>query len=484
MYIIKNAFKNVIRNKGKSILIGVIVTVIMLSSCIALAIHRSAELLIDSYRDNNPIQVTLEQSMGRGNRDQKSDGENESVPTIKQLTIQEIESYQDSDLVTGSYYTLETSVSSDDIEPITYEESTENENRPEMPEENGRRNMEMGDFRLTGYSDPAYIAELESGTKKIKEGELFTKDSDDYVAVISEELAEANDLSVGDEFSIYSPESSDTFLLKVVAIYEDNSDVESDNFMNMNAMNSRNQIYTNIATASAINENVEENGGMGRGVSATFYLKNSNDVNSFETELRKKGLDDAFSLRTNEEEALASLKPIQNLSNFSYTFLFVIFIVGGIVLVTICIIQIRDRKYEIGVLRAIGMSKWKVTLQLLCELVIIAIVAFILGTTTGIFASQPVTNHMLASEIKSMEEETTARQENFGPGSFERPEKPGNGMMSFNNKDFVSQLTVTVDFPMIIILTGVSFILIMITGGVASMYINKYEPNKILQNRN
>lgn len=59
MYIIKNAFKNVIRNKGKSILIGVIITVIMLSSCIALAIHRSAELLIDSYRDNNPIQVTL-----------------------------------------------------------------------------------------------------------------------------------------------------------------------------------------------------------------------------------------------------------------------------------------------------------------------------------------------------------------------------------------------------------------------------------------
>lgn len=52
--------------------------------------------------------------MERGDRNQDPREGSESAPTIKQLTIEEIESYQDSELVTGSYYTLETSVSSDD----------------------------------------------------------------------------------------------------------------------------------------------------------------------------------------------------------------------------------------------------------------------------------------------------------------------------------------------------------------------------------
>ena len=43
------------------------------------------------------------------------------------------------------------------------------------------------------------------------------------------------------------------------------------------------------------------------------------------------------------------------------------------------ILNIRDRKYEIGVLRAIGMSKVKLILSLLTELFIVTIIAFVIG---------------------------------------------------------------------------------------------------------
>lgn len=43
MYILKNAWRNVIRSKGRSILVGVIILAIALSSCLALSIRAAAE---------------------------------------------------------------------------------------------------------------------------------------------------------------------------------------------------------------------------------------------------------------------------------------------------------------------------------------------------------------------------------------------------------------------------------------------------------
>ena len=43
MYIIQNAWKSIVRNKGRNILIGIIALIIALSSCLALSIRQAAE---------------------------------------------------------------------------------------------------------------------------------------------------------------------------------------------------------------------------------------------------------------------------------------------------------------------------------------------------------------------------------------------------------------------------------------------------------
>lgn len=43
MYIIKNAWKSISRSKGRNILIGIIVAVIAISSCIGLSIRNAAK---------------------------------------------------------------------------------------------------------------------------------------------------------------------------------------------------------------------------------------------------------------------------------------------------------------------------------------------------------------------------------------------------------------------------------------------------------
>ena len=354
----------------------------------------------------------------------------------------------------------------------------------------------MGDYRLTGYSNPSYIEDFINGNKKITDGEMFDKDSTENVIIISDELASQNELQVGSTITFYNPsDSSSTIEYTVVGIFEDNTNVEENGFMQMNAMNSKNQMYTNITSITNVisqmklDENDSENKRMmsNTNLNAKYYLKNNNDLEKFEDEVREKGLNKYYSINTNEEETLEILKPIQNLSSFSFTFLIIILIVGGLILSIINIINIRERKYEIGVLRAIGMSKIKVNLQLVAEIFMVSIASLIIGTTIGVFSSQPVTNAMLKNEITNYQEEQNQISQNFGGKDFERPgfnrENKMDAHIGIGNVDYVDTLNVNIDVITIIELFLVSLFLTVISGFISVAFVNKYEPNKILQNR-
>ena len=65
MYIIKNALISIKRNKGRNILLGIIILVIACATTITLAIRNSADTLIESY--NNKYDITASISVDRGN---------------------------------------------------------------------------------------------------------------------------------------------------------------------------------------------------------------------------------------------------------------------------------------------------------------------------------------------------------------------------------------------------------------------------------
>jgi putative ABC transport system permease protein len=227
-------------------------------------------------------------------------------------------------------------------------------------------------------------------------------------------------------------------------------------------------------------------------ISSKFYVKYEN-IDSFTEGVKNLGISDFYKINTNEHEITSSLEPIKSISNFSLTFLFVILIVGAVVLTIINLFNIRERKYEIGVLRAIGMSKIKVTMQLVSEIFAVALVTLIIGTSVGTALAQPVSNYMLSSEIKSYQNKQDDIRKNFGGQGFARSGFSGNSSESrtnyrnnntnSNTESYVTSLKVHTDFTTIIELFGVSLILTIISGVTAVTFVNKYEPNRILQNR-
>ena len=475
MYILKNAWTNIVRGKGRNILIGIIIIVVTVSACIALSINKSGSKLVESYKTSNPTEITFSLDMMslRGARQDNSE------LTVDSLDEDSIKEYGNSTYVKDFYYTYSSILSSSDIDPIDMSEvfnSTDNETDSNKPEGfSNHKMMNQGDFKFAAYSDVAYIENFINGTNKIISGEMFTNKSEDNVIVISSDLASENDLEVGDKVKFYDPDDEDTtFEFEIIGIYEDTSVSNDENFMNMNAMNSQNQIYTTVNAIKTIIGDDTTNS-----ITAKYYLNSSTDIDVFTKEVREKGLSEYYKINDNLDTILETLEPIQNVSSFSITFLIIILIVGGLVMGIINMINIRERKYEIGVLRAIGMNKFKVCLQLISEIFIVAIISLVIGTTIGCAISQPVTNKMLESEINSYTEEQENIENNFGGRNFNRK-----GFEEKNKDvDYVTDLKVNVDLITIIELFGVSIFLTVISGAISVIFINKYEPNKILQNR-
>lgn len=59
MYILKNAWISISRNKGRNILIAILIFVIAIASTVTLAIRNAASRLIDSYYDAYQVEATI-----------------------------------------------------------------------------------------------------------------------------------------------------------------------------------------------------------------------------------------------------------------------------------------------------------------------------------------------------------------------------------------------------------------------------------------
>lgn len=494
MYILKNSLINIIRSKGRNILICIIITVITTCSCIGLSIYKAGSNIVTTYKKTNPLEVSLNldmQKLRNSSNDEKSN--------FKGLTVEDIKNYADSTLIKDYYYTLEASLSSSTINPV--EDNKKDDNNDERmnndKDKDDKKNFNMGDFRVTAYSNFAYLSDFTDGSKKITSGKMVTGSSDENEIVISSSLAEENNLKVSDEVTFYLPDNEDEEVtFKIIGIYSSTNEDSSNNFMQMNALNGANQIYTNLKSVETIlgkQSSDDEKLVDSNGLQVKFYLNKNSNLKKFTKEVKEKGLSDYYQVTTNETQILETLKPITNLKTFSLNFLIVVLILGIIILTTINILSIRDRKYEIGVLRAIGMSKLSVTLQLVCETLIVALFSLIIGTGLGTLLGQPVTNKMLKNEISSYQEKVNTREENFGGSNMEKPseqiqkddfkENREKNIKQDRTTTYVDSLKVKISFTTIMELFGVSILLVSVSAVTSSIVINKYSPNKILQNR-
>ena len=332
MYIVKNALRCISREKGRNILIGIIVLVIAVSACIGLSIRQAAENAREETLGSMSVTGTISfdrqsamADMNPPSDTAQSDGEMPSFDRSEfaqvmgessALTLEEYKTYAEADTVKDFYYSLTVSVNGGEgLEPVTSEETsseeeTENSNMPQdFGGKGGKMNRVMGaqsDFQIIGYSDENAMTSFTDGTATITSGEVFTEGTVDYECIISEELAAYNSLSVGDSINIANPNNEEEiYSLSVTGIFSDSTaNQNSFSMMGMTSNDPANRIYMSYnalqiiveASASVSTTQTDDDTGnefetaLTGSIDATYSFKDVESYEKFSEQVYEMGL--------------------------------------------------------------------------------------------------------------------------------------------------------------------------------------------------
>ena len=220
--------------------------------------------------------------------------------------------------------------------------------------------------------------------------------------------------------------------------------------------------------------------------------------------MRTLGLSEDYTVSSSDISAYEnSLAPLDTLSTMAGWFLIVILIIGGVILVVLNIFNVRERKYEVGVLTAMGMKKWKVAAQFMCEILVITMIAVILGAGIGAVSSVPVTNALLEGQVESQNSQQSQMEQNFGrPGDFgggfpggnmggmpsDLPDDIGGGKNPFGDMfegaaNYITEVDSAMNLTVVFQMIGVGLLLTLVASAASVLFIMRYDPLKILANR-
>lgn len=567
MYIFKNALRCISRAKGRNVLLGIIALIVAISSCVGLSIRQAAESTRKETAESLNVTATISfdrqsmmEQMG-GGRGQGGQGGFEGfdkeqfagmMGDSSSLSVEEYETYAQAESVKDFYYTLSASLNgSDSLLPVSNDSvSTEDESDTESTETDSDSDlngfsggMDFGggmpggfggggmdrlfgmqsDFSIIGYSTDSAMVDFTSGVSSVTEGTMFDEGTEDMNCVISSELATYNDIAVGDVITFTNPNNEEeTYELTVVGIYT-NTEANNSSFsmMGATAADPANEIYMSAAALTKLTElseeasvtQTDENTGMEFSsaitstVSATYVLGDVDAYYAFEEEVRDLGLSEEYTVSSTDLNSYeSSLLPLETLSTMAGWFLLVVLLIGAVVLVVLNIFNIRERKYEIGVLTAMGMKKFKVALQFLTEIFVITIIAVIIGAVVGGIVSVPVSNALLKNQVEAQSTQSDRFEESFGRpqmGGMDMPESMnipddipeggfGGGFMGGFNQmfgeggiatEYVTEINSAMNITVVLQLLAIAVLLTLIAGAASMLFIMSYDPLKILANR-
>ena len=549
MYIVKNALRCIGRSKGRNVLIGIIALVIAISACIGLSIRQAAESAKASALEGMSITATIQydRASAMGNMSGGRPGMGGGMPSggfdkgrfdgmmgnSSTLTLAEYQTYATAESVEDFYYTLTAYFNgSESFSPVS-DDSDDSEDSDTQDASSsfpsgfpgmggGMSNLfSSGDFSIIGYSGDSSMTAFVNGNASIVDGSMFEEGTSDLVCVISEELAMYNNLAVGNTIIVTNPSlDSETYTLTISGIYTSSENNDFSMSMFGASQDPANRIYMSATALQTVLDASEANSttitnDSGREteskitgtLDATYVFADTDAYYAFEEEVRTLGLDDSYTVSSSDITAFEnSLEPLNTLGTMAGWFLLVILIIGGVILVVLNIFNVRERKYEVGVLTAMGMKKWKVAAQFMCEILVVTMIAVAIGAGIGAVSSVPVTNALLEGQVTSQNKQQTQMDQNFGrPGNMgggfpdgmpsdmpsdfpsDLPDVGGEknpfGNMIDNASDYITEVDSAMNLTVVFQMIGVGLLLTLVASAASVLFIMRYDPLKILANR-
>lgn len=218
-----------------------------------------------------------------------------------------------------------------------------------------------------------------SGRFELVEGKHITDDMSNGV-IISKELADRNNLKVGDTVTgIYYPENNTPAVdMEIVGLFDIVAD--KDDAVNMYDDSSyydySNYVFCSMEAAKGLIKGWGEDGD---GISeAYYYVSDAAQLDSVIKEVQ--GISSVnwnnYKITSNDEVYQDISSSLSDTGTLITTLIVVITVVSMVLIILILSMSVRSRKREMGILLAVGIAKPSIILQYILETALIAVVAF------------------------------------------------------------------------------------------------------------
>jgi putative ABC transport system permease protein len=313
-----------------------------------------------------------------------------------------------------------------------------------------------------------------TGTLTLTEGRHITSE-DQSVAIISGDLAEKNELHIGDYITthIYNPEDDDftgeEMQVQIIGLFTPNvteqlgetvtifDKIQNRIFMDLQTSVKMNNDRINYGF-SAVNVTIDDPQNMEQVVSA---VKNLPVIDW-----------NAFTIEIDNEVYEKAAAPLTTLNELVVTLLVVIIVVSAIILALILTLWTKTRIHEIGVFLSVGIWKSAVIGQYLTEVLLIAVFAFGLSYFTSDAVAGQIGNHLLEQRVQVEQEDnsgSTPSAVDVGADTLiQKPLPTENGI----------QVSVEPDSLALFYLIG--FAIIIVAVSISSITVMRLKPREIL----
>lgn len=341
MNVLKRAFLYDTRKRGKSLTLFLLFTLITIFVTISFSVLSATQAAATNLRETVGASFTL-----RGNPMEFSADETDFAIQFAPISQQDIDLIADStEIKACNAQQSATATASGFIFPSG-----------------------MPSGAISANTSSAWNRNFTSGIVTLAEGRHITQD-DQRVALVSRELAEENELDIGNELSL-----DPAAVVKIIGIYESDPSMEFDN----------DTIFTDHSTYWVLTESAAGTYS-GR---VDFFVT---DPARLETVMEQIKRDvplrwEDYTLQADTAEYDAIAYQLLTIGRLTTLLIVSAMIVSIVVLFLILVMRIRGRVHEVGVLLAVGVTKGHIIAQFFVETTTILLLAFLFSCPVSYFA--------------------------------------------------------------------------------------------------
>jgi putative ABC transport system permease protein len=313
-------------------------------------------------------------------------------------------------------------------------------------------------------------SKLGSTALTIKSGATISDTSDANDALVSSAMATKNNLSIGSTFTAYNA------TLTVVGIFDTGSTTN------------RAADGTVIVSLSAL----QRLSGQSNVVTSAIATVDSLDNLASVTSAVSSKLDTSADVTSAQEQADSAVKPLNSVKTVSTFSLIGATVAGAIIILLTMIMIVRERKREIGVIKAIGGSNIRIMSEFMVESITLALAGAIVGLLIGFIGGQPVTKALVDNSTSTSSATTQGGPGLGGPGGTTtgsgttgiQTTRRAGGFGGFQNNQAIqgiSDVKAQVGFGILGYGLLAAMLIAIVGSGLAAIMISKVRPSTIMR---